>query len=242
MNFPILYEDENLLAINKPPFLLVFKENQNQEKTLIEYLIEQKPELKKVNGPPRWGLLHRLDKNTSGALLIAKNERALTFFQEQFKKRQVKKNYLALVIGNITEKEGTIETLIGRDKKNPKKQRVFSFVDPEAARKGLRFAKTSYKVIKRFGSFTLLKVIPETGRKHQIRAHLAYIYHPIAGDNLYGFKNQPLPPGLKRQFLHSHSLELKNLKGEKIKIRAPLPNDLKIVLKNIKKIKLCKKQ
>jgi 23S rRNA pseudouridine1911/1915/1917 synthase len=234
MNFQILYEDENLLAINKPPFLSVFKENQNQEKTLIEYLIEQKPELKKVQGPPRWGLLHRLDKNTSGVLLIAKNERALTFFQDQFKKRQVKKNYLALVVGNVQE-EGTIETLIGRDKKNPKKQRVFSLIDPEAIRKGLRFAKTSYKVIERFGSFTLLKVIPETGRKHQIRAHLAYLHHPIAGDEIYGFKNQPRPQGLKRQFLHAQSLELKNLKGGKIKIKAPLPNDLKIVLKNLKK-------
>jgi len=235
MNFEILYEDDNLLVIDKPAKVVVFPERKILKKTLIDFLIENFPNLKNVGKPPRYGIIHRLDKDTSGVLLVAKNNQALSFFQNQFKEKKVIKKYLALVVGKIKENRGKIETLIGRDPKKRTKQKVYLPYTPESKKKGLREAITEYKVIKRFKNYTLLEVLPKTGRKHQIRCHLAFLSHPIAGDKIYKFKNQPVPKGLTRQFLHAFGIKIK-LPNKSIKeFKSKLPKDLQKVLENLEK-------
>ena len=234
MDFKILYEDGNLLVIDKPPGIVVFPERKMKEKTLIEFLIEKFPKLKNVGRTPRYGIIHRLDKDTSGVLLIAKNNKALSFFQKQFKEREVIKKYLALVVGEIKESQGKIETLIGRDPKKRTKQKVYLPYAPESKKRGLRKAITEYKVIERFKNYTLLEVLPKTGRKHQIRCHLAFLSHPIVGDKIYKFKNQPHLKGLTRQFLHAFSLKIKLPSKNTKEFKSKLPKDLKKVLKNLK--------
>jgi len=201
----IIYEDDNLLVIDKPAGLVVDN-------------IERR--------------VHRLDKDTSGILLVAKNDKALEFLQKQFKEREVKKKYLALVAGNLKKEEGVIETLIGRSPGDRRKQKVYLPGEPNAQEK--RKAVTEYKVLQRFENYTLIEVEPKTGRKHQIRTHLAYLGHPVAGDKLYGFKNQPRPEGLKRQFLHASYLKVKLPNGEKKEFKSELPNELKLCLQNLK--------
>jgi 23S rRNA pseudouridine1911/1915/1917 synthase len=197
----VIYEDGDLLVVDKPAG---------------------------VNADDIPKRVHRLDKDTSGVLLIAKNDKALEFFQKQFKERKVEKKYLALVVGEIKEKWGAIETLIGRSPKDRRKQRVYLPHDPEA--KGKREAVTEYRVLKKFKNYTLVEVIPKTGRKHQIRAHFAYLGHPIAGDKLYGFKNQPCPKGLNRQFLHASYLKIRFPDGKTKEFESELPEDLKSVI------------
>ncbi len=219
MDIKIIYQDENVLVVDKPP-----------EKTVIglmEELAKRFPELKNAGEPSRYGLVHRLDQDTSGVLLIAKTNPALLFLQKQFKQRSVEKRYLALVIGEPKPKRREIETLLGRDQKDRKKQKIYLAFSPEAQRQGLRKAVTEYQVINKFQGFSLLEVAPKTGRKHQIRAHLAYLGHPIAGDKLYGFKNQPCPKGLERQFLHSSYLKIELPTGKIAEFRAELAEDLK---------------
>ena len=197
----VIYEDENLQVLDKPAGI-------------------------DVDNIPR--RVHRLDKDTSGILLVAKNDKALEFFQKQFKERKVEKKYLCLVVGNLKNKEGEIKTLLGRSPKDRRKQKVFLFGEPGAL--GKREAITNYKVLERFKNYDLIEVEPKTGRKHQIRAHFSYLGHPIAGDKLYGFKNQLCPKGLKRQFLHASYLKIK-MPDEKIKeFRLELPEDLKSVI------------
>ena len=197
----VIYEDEYLQVLDKPAGIDV------------------------ANIPRR---VHRLDKDTSGILLVAKNDKALEFFQKQFKERKVEKKYLCLVVGNLKNKEGEIKTLLGRSPKDRRKQKVFLPQEPGAL--GKREAITNYKVLERFKNYDLIEVEPKTGRKHQIRAHFSYLGHPIAGDKLYGFKNQLCPKGLKRQFLHASYLKIK-MPDEKIKeFRLELPEDLKSVI------------
>ncbi|MCJ7786650.1 RluA family pseudouridine synthase, partial [Patescibacteria group bacterium] len=143
--------------------------------------------------------------------------------------RKVKKKYLALAVGNLKDKEGKIETLLGRSPKDRKKQKVYLPNEPGA--EGKREAITEYKVLKKFKNYTLIEVQPKTGRKHQIRVHLSYISHPLAGDRMYGFKNQPCPEGLKRQFLHASSLKIQLPSGEIKEFKSELPEDLKKLLK-----------
>ena len=205
MKFNIIYEDENLLVIDKPAG---------------------------INSDDFQKRVHRLDKDTSGILLIAKNDKALEFFQKQFKERRVKKKYLALVVGNLKNKEGVIETLIGRSTGDRKKQKVYLAHEPGSQKK--RKAITKYKVLQRFKDYDLIEVEPKTGRKHQIRTHFAHLGHPIAGDKMYGFKNQPAPKELKRHFLHSYRLKINLPNGEIKEFKSELPNDLKLCLQNLK--------
>jgi len=238
MELKILYEDKDLLAIDKPAGITVFPEKLTTEKTLIDYLLERFPDLKNVGKPPRFGICHRLDKETSGILLVAKNDKALEFFQKQFKERKVIKKYLALVVGNIKENRGKIETLIGRSPKNRKKQRVYLPFEPLAKEKKLREAITEYKVLERFNGYTLIEAIPKTGRKHQLRVHFSNLGHPIAGDKFYGFKNQPSPKNLNRLFLHSHYLKIKLADGKEKEFKSKLPEDLKEILENLEIIRI----
>jgi len=205
MGFKILYEDNDLLVIDKPAGMI-------------------------VDDIPR--RVHRLDKDTSGVFLIAKNDKALEFLQKQFKERKVKKKYLALVAGNLKKGEGVIETLIGRSPGDRRKQKVYLPGEPNAQEK--RKATTEYKALQRFENYNLIEVEPRTGRKHQIRTHFAYLGHPIAGDKLYGFKGQICPEGLKRHFLHASYLKIKLPDGETKEFKSELPDDLKLCLINLK--------
>ena len=201
MKAEIIYQDKNVVVIDKPAG---------------------------VNSDDFKGRVHRLDKDTSGILLIAKNKKSLDFLQKQFKKRKVKKIYLALIVGNLKGKRGRVETLLGRSPKDRKKQKVYLPFEPGA--QGKRKAVTEYKVLQRFKNYDLIEAEPKTGRKHQIRVHLSYISHPLAGDKMYGFKGQPCPQGLKRQFLHASYLRLR-LPNAKIKeFKSELPEDLKKVI------------
>lgn len=202
--FKKIFEDNDLLAIDKPAG---------------------------VNADDFPKRIHRLDKDTSGILLIAKNDKALIFFQNQFKKRRVTKKYIALVVGNLKNDAGEIKTLIGRSPKDRRKQKVYLPQEPGAA--GKRTAETQYKVLQRFKNYDLIEIEPKTGRKHQIRTHFSYLGHPIAGDKMYGFKNQPTPEGLKRQFLHASYLKIKMPDGKFKEFGSELPNDLKEVANNL---------
>ena len=231
MNFKIIFEDENILVVDKPAGISVYSEDEKEE-GLIKKLSEEKPDLKNVGTEPRYGIIHRLDKDTSGVLLVAKNNQSLEWFQKQFKENKPSKKYTALVIGRIDESEGKIETLIGRSKKDFRKQKVYFPGEPEA--KGKREAITEYKILKSFDDYTLIEVYPKTGRMHQIRVHLSYVHHPIVGDDKYGQKNQICPEKLKRQFLHASNLTVLMQDGSKKTFESELPEDLKIVLEKVK--------
>jgi len=228
--FKVLYEDENLLVVDKPAGIVVFPEKEEKEKTLIDLILEKFPDLKNVGKSPRYGIIHRLDKDTSGILLVAKNNQSLFFFQKQFKEKKVIKKYLALIFGNLEKNQGSIETLIGRSPKNRKKQKVYFPFEPNS--KGKREAVTEYKVLKRFEIFTLVEATPETGRKHQIRTHFSYLNHPIVGDKVYGFKNKVVE-GLNRQFLHAFYLKIQLPNAKEKEFKSDLPQDLKKFLEKL---------
>ena len=230
MILKIIYQDENLLVLEKPAGMIVFPEGKIKEKTLVDFLLEKYPELKKVAQAPRYGVVHRLDKETSGILLVAKNEKALKFFQRQFKERKVIKKYLALLHGKLKENFGRIETLIDRSPKNGQKQKVYLPFEPKA--KGKRKAITEYRVLERFQNYTLCEVMPKTGRKHQIRVHFSYLGHPIVGDKIYSFKNQKSK--LKRHFLHAFYLKIKMPEGTEKEFQSELPKDLKEFLEKLR--------
>ena len=240
MELKIIYQDENLLVIDKPPKLIVFPEKQVREKTLIDFLLKQFPYLKRVGESPRYGIVHRLDKDTSGLLLVAKNDKSLSFLQSQFKNRKVVKKYIALVVGRLKDRKGEIKTLIGRSPKDRRKQRIFFDFEPKA--KGKRKAITEYRVLLTLRSlgeggqesyYTLVDVTIKTGRKHQIRAHFNYLGYPLAGDKLYFFKNQVSPKNLKRQFLHASFLKLKLLNGKEKEFKSEISKDLKEVVEKL---------
>ena len=234
MNIKTIYEDKDLLAVDKPAGLIVFPEGDiSGEKTLIDYLIEEYPELKNVGMAPRYGIVHRLDKDTSGILLVAKGAEVLIFFQKQFKNREVEKKYVCLVEGRVEKDQDTIETLIGRASGDKRKQRVYSPDEPRS--EGKREAITEYRVLKRFKDYTLLEVEIKTGRRHQIRCHFSYIHHPIARDKLYGFKNSPIPEGLTRQFLHAAYLKIQLPDGKIQEFTSDLPEELKTIINNLEK-------
>lgn len=201
---PIIYEDNDVVVYDKPPG---------------------------VNSDDIPGRAHRLDKDTSGVLVAAKNDETLKLLQEQFKERKTEKKYLVLAAGNISDSEGEIKTLLGRSAKDRRKQKVYLPNEPGA--EGKREAITEYKVLERLPGYTFLEAIPKTGRKHQIRAHLNYLGHPIAGDRLYGFKNQPCPERLERQFLHANYLKIKLPNGQEKTFWSDLPENLKKVIKEL---------
>jgi 23S rRNA pseudouridine1911/1915/1917 synthase len=225
MDFKIIYEDQDVMVVDKPAGVVVFPEGQTTKDTLIDALLEQYPDLKSVGEAPRYGVVHRLDKDTSGVLLVAKSAEGLIFLQKQFKNREVEKKYLALATGVIKDDFGAIKTFIGRSPGDPRKQVVLE--------DGEREAITEYRVLQRFTNYTLLEVNMKTGRKHQIRCHLAYIHHPIAGDALYGFKDSPKPEGLARQFLHASYIKIHLPSGKVQEFNSELPEDLKNILNKL---------
>lgn len=230
MGLKFLYEDGNLLVVHKPAGIPVWPEQTWQGETVATLVLGQFPELEKLGEQRRYGIAHRLDKDTSGILLVAKTKEVFDFLQEQFKSRQVQKRYLCLVEGNLKKEAGVIETLLGRSPADRKKQKAYPLSE---AGPGRREAKTEYRVIKKFEGYTLAEVTPKTGRKHQIRAHMASLGHPVAGDKLYGFKNQQIPEGLTRHFLHASYLKIKMPDGVEREFTSELPKGLKNILENL---------
>lgn len=223
----IIYKDKDVIAINKPAGLLVHPTRISKEKTLIDWLLENYPEVKNVGDDPkvRPGIVHRLDKDTSGVMVIARNQKAFEYLKNLFQTKKIKKTYIALVWGKIEQRSGIIEKPLGL-----KTGSLRRTVRTEKA-KIVKEAKTIYRVKKYLNGFTLLEVEPLTGRTHQIRVHLASIGHPIVGDTLYS--RRPVPAGLKRQFLHAESIELTLPSGSRLKITADPAPALQTYLKNL---------
>lgn len=212
MELPILYEDEDIVAVAKPAGLITHSDGRTQEETAEDWF--------KKNYPEGAGYVHRLDRDTSGVLVFAKNKTAYDFLHKSFNDRNVEKTYLALVYGVPKEKKGVIDFDIGRSRKN------FRLRSAQPKAKGtLRAALTRYEVIGEDRTYALLKVRPETGRTHQIRAHLKAIHHPIVNDPLYA-PNHSLVPGFSRLGLHAHTLNLPLPSGGQVLITAPIPSEL----------------
>jgi len=235
----IIYEDKNILVVNKSAGISVHPDENHKTGTLIQEILKTHPEIKNVGDPAvseasdqmRPGIVHRLDKDTSGVLIIAKTQPAFEYLKNKFQERKVKKTYLALVVGNIKNKEGVIDLPIGRSKKSPLRR----LASPKARGK-LREAVTEYKVLEKFRDYTFLETYPQTGRTHQIRVHFKAIGHPIVCDKLYT-KNLKCPFGLSRHFLHANAIELTLPDASRSRFEADLPDDLEKVLERLRKEK-----
>lgn len=233
MKIEEIYEDKDLLVVSKPAGISVFPEGEEKGKTLIDFLLTEKTFLKKVGASPRYGIVHRLDKNTSGVLLIAKNNESLNFFQNHFKEGSVRKEYVALCDGKFSEEKGIIETQIARAPSDRRKQKAYPLYDT-TIKGSARKAVTEYRVLKKNENCTLIKAVPLMGRKHQIRCHMAYIGNPIVGDTLYGFKNSFCDTDLNRHFLHAERVLIETPSHEKKEFISPLPKELREALEKIK--------
>lgn len=227
MKISVIHENKDFLVIDKPAGVLSHQTDKETENTVTNFLIENYPEIKKVGEDrKRPGIVHRLDKDTSGLMIIARNNKAFVYFKEQFKKKLIQKKYIALVVGHLKEKEGVIDKPIGRSRKKGFKQTVAPVVPRKEA-------STSYQVLKEYRDYSLLEVSPKTGRMHQIRVHFASLGHPLAGDKQYGFKRQICPIGLKRHFLHAFYLKFSTINGKIEELSSKLPPDLKYVIRHI---------
>ena len=224
----IIYEDQDIIVVNKPKGMVVHPANGNPDGTLVNAIMAIcKDSLSGIGGEIRPGIVHRLDKDTSGIIIVAKNDKAHIHLSEQIKEHQVKKTYIALVRGIVKENEATINMPIGRSEKDRKKMAV--------TKKG-KEAITHFKVIQRYDKYTLLQVNIETGRTHQIRVHLSQIGYPIVGDEVYS--NGKNEWNVKGQCLHAKSLEFTHpITGEKMYLEAKLPEYFENILKDLEKRK-----
>lgn len=223
----VVYEDDRLLVINKPAGMVVHPGPGHPTGTLVHAALGHAPDLAGVGGKRRPGIVHRLDKDTSGVILLAKDDETHQFLQEQFKQRDVAKRYLALVDGVPKTASGRIEAAIGR---HPTRRKRMSIV-PEV---NGRQASTTYHTLEVFDNHTLLELLPRTGRTHQIRVHLAFIQCPVVGDRVYGRRSPSLP--VERQLLHATDIEV-SLPGEAEprQFTAPLPDDFEQVLSDLRR-------
>lgn len=227
MNPTILYEDADILVINKPVGLLVHADGRTEGPTLVDWLLKKYPSIKGVGEHgevERSGIVHRLDRETSGALVVAKDQKAFEFLKKQFQERKVEKIYHAFVYGKVKRDESVIDRTIARSKRNP------MLWSATRGRKGKeREALTEYKVLKRGTEYSLVELRPKTGRTHQIRVHLKAINYPVICDKLYAPKRKCLLE-FDRLALHARSLSLALLNGKNIKIEAPYPEDFERAL------------
>jgi 23S rRNA pseudouridine1911/1915/1917 synthase len=221
----IIYEDNDILVVNKQKGLVVHPGNGNLSGTLVNAIMAYcKDSLSGIGGEIRPGIVHRIDKDTSGLLIIAKNDKAHINVSEQIKNHEVKKTYIALVRGIVKENEATIDMPISRSVKDRTKM---------AVDKNGKNAVTHFKVLERFDGYTLLEVNIETGRTHQIRVHMAEIGYPIVGDTVYS--NGKNPFGVEGQMLHSFRLEFKHpITGKEMHLEAPLPQYFEDVLNTLR--------
>ncbi len=216
-SFSKLFEDDHILIINKPPGISVHKGAGIKEPTISDYFQFHYPDLKNIGDAQRPGIVHRLDKGTSGVLILAKSEKAFLSLQKQFKKRKIKKTYCAIVEGNMRFRNGSINFPL---KRNPKDRRKFT-VDAEGEYPESREAFTKYKVLYRFENSTYLHIEPHTGRTHQIRVHTSFIGNPILGDEFYGKKDT-----FSRLALHAYSVRFNHpvFKSRILYSQAPIPD------------------
>lgn len=217
----VVYEDDDIIVVNKPKGLVVHPANGNPDGTLVNAIMAMcKESLSGIGGELRPGIVHRLDKDTSGLLIVAKNDKAHINMSEQIKNREVTKKYIALVRGVIPEDDATIDMPIGRSTKDRKKM---------AVTKSGKKAVTHFKVLKRYPKYTLLEVKIDTGRTHQIRVHMAEIGHPVVGDMVYS--NGKNDFGVEGQMLHAKSLDFKHpITGEQMHLEAELPQYFKSII------------
>ena len=222
----IIYEDQDIIVVNKPKGMVVHPANGNPDGTLVNAIMAIcKDSLSGIGGEIRPGIVHRLDKDTSGLLIVAKNDKAHVNMSEQIKNHEVKKTYMALVRGCIKENEATIDMPIGRSNSDRKKM---------AVNKNGKNAVTHIKVLKRYDKYTLLEINIETGRTHQIRVHLSHIGFPVIGDYIYS--NGKNEFGVVGQCLHAKELEFKHpISGDEMKLKAPLPEYFENILKKLDK-------
>ncbi len=210
----IIYEDSDICVIDKPKGMVVHPAPGNTRGTLVNALMYHIGDLSGIGGTLRPGIVHRIDKMTSGLLVVAKNDMAHNALAAQLKEHTVSRRYYAIVEGNLKEDRGTVDAPIGRHATDRKRMAVV---------KNGRNAVTHWRVLLRFGAFTWIEAQLETGRTHQIRVHMAYIKHPVAGDTVYGPDKPKL--GLDGQALHAHALQLIHPRtGEKMEFFAPLPD------------------
>jgi 23S rRNA pseudouridine1911/1915/1917 synthase len=224
----IVFEDDDLVVINKPAGLVVHPAQGHDSGTLVNALLSRYPDLARMadsdtDSPDRPGIVHRLDRDTSGLIVVARTPEALQNLRQQFKDRVVEKTYLALVFGCPAAPEGVIDVPLGRDLRN--RQKFAAVADGKSAR-------THYRVQADYGQYCLLEIGLETGRTHQIRVHLAWLKCPVVGDTVYGRKKNSL--GLKRQFLHAWKLQFVHPRtGDRLQLEAPIAADLQQVLDNL---------
>ncbi|MFH1508655.1 MAG: RluA family pseudouridine synthase [bacterium] len=227
-NLDIVFENENVIVINKKAGISMHPGAGETTGTLASLLLNYYPDIKNVGEPDRPGIVHRLDKDTSGLVIVAKNNEARNYLFEQFKNRNVTKEYLALVNGIMKDSVGEINKAIKRSKSNRTKMAISIFG---------KEAVTKYSVQNFYNNYTLVKCWPRTGRTHQIRVHLESIGYPIVGDKVYGAKKQKHPFKTERQFLHAKKLKLELPSGETKEWETELPNDLQNILNKLENAK-----
>ncbi len=226
IDIDIVYQDDDLAIINKPQGLTVHAGNGTDENTLVNALLYHLDNLSGINGVIRPGIVHRIDKNTSGLLIVAKNDKAHLFLANQLVDKTLNREYVALLEGNLKTDEGVISTFINRDRKDRTKMAVSS---------NGKDATTRYKVITRFEGYTLCKFVLETGRTHQIRVHAKHIGHPVVGDPEYGYKTNKFK--LNGQLLHARKIEfIHPTTNKKMSFSVDVPEYFSNVIKKLKKI------
>jgi len=219
----VVYEDQGLLIINKAAGMVVHPAPGHHDDTLVNALLARYPDIHWDTADQRPGIIHRLDKDTSGLIIVARNIATQAALVEQMKRREIVKRYLALVEGVVALDQGSIDAPIGRDPRHRQQMAITALSSREA--------RTHFRVLERFARHTLLLLELETGRTHQIRVHLKAIGHPIAGDPVYGSGNTIRGLSLKRQFLHAYQLKFTHpITGASIDVEVPLPDDLQAVL------------
>ena len=219
----VVYEDASLIVIDKPPGMVVHPAPGHSGGTLVNALLHHCKDLAGIGGVERPGIVHRLDKDTSGLIVAAKTETCMQSLTRQFKERDIHKVYLAMAKGTFESKTGTIDVPIGRHKTHRKKMSTHTSAGREA--------QTRYEVIGQLDGFAYIRLFPKTGRTHQIRVHLASIGHPILGDLLYGGTPGPKLPQIARQALHAHRLELTHpVTGNLLQFESPLPSDMEALI------------
>ncbi len=221
----IFYEDADVIVLDKPKGMVVHPAHGNWEGTLVNALLYHVKDLSGINGDLRPGIVHRLDKDTSGVMMAAKNDQAHRSLSEQIREHSITRQYVALVTGVISENLGTIDAPIGRSKKDRQKMAV----EPDGRR-----AVSDYEVLERFQNFTLVRVTLHTGRTHQIRVHFAYIRHPLVGDAVYGSGKKHF--GMTSQMLHAEKLGFVHpTTGEYMEFTSPLPDYFEQVLEELRR-------
>lgn len=220
----IRYEDSDVIVINKPRGMVVHPANGNQQGTLVNALLYHCKDLSGINGVLRPGIVHRIDKDTTGLIIVAKNDKAHLELSKQLQDKTVNRLYYALVHGTFAHDYGTIDAPIGRDETDRQKMTV--------TEKNSKEARTHFRVLERFKDYSLVECRLETGRTHQIRVHMRYIDHPIVGDEKYGYRRTMKIGG---QLLHAHQLEFVHPStGEKMVVEAEIPQDFAEVLQRLR--------